>query len=251
MIVVKNKLALDKMRTAGKKLAEIVEGRLPEQVVKGVTTLELDRFVEEKMIESGLYPVCKGYAGYKHATCVSLNDVVIHGVPSDKIVLKSGDFVKIDVAGSYKGYCADMTRYFFVGEVDVKVKKLAATAQFALDTAISKIAPGVHLSDISAAVQEVVERDGFGVVRKFAGHGIGKNLHEDPEIPNFGKSGQGPVLREGMTFAIEPMITIGSYEVKTAIDGWSIKTVDGSWAAHVEDTVAVTKNGAQVLTRLE
>jgi len=249
MIVIKNRLELDKMRAAGRKLA-VIMGDLGDNVIAGVTTLELDGLIEDRMRKSGLLPVCKGYAGYKHATCISLNNEVIHGVPSHKIVLKSGDFVKIDVAGSYEGYCADMTRYFFVSKVDLKVKRLAAVAQWALDLAIAEIAPGKHLFDISECIQRVVEKEGFGIVRDFAGHGIGKRLHEDPEVPNFGKAGQGPVLREGMVFAIEPMITEGDYAVKVASDGWTVRTVDGGLAAHVEDTVAVVKDGAEVLTRL-
>jgi len=249
VIVIKNKVAIDKMRTAGRLLAGIMTD-MADYVVAGVSTLELDSRIEGAMHKVGLVPICKGYAGYKYATCISLNDVVIHGVPSDKIVLKSGDFVKIDVAGSYKHYCADMTRYFFVGKVSTTVKKLAAAAQWALDTAIGEIAPGKHLSDISVVIQREVEREGFGVVRKFAGHGIGRRLHEDPEVPNFGRPGRGPILREGMTLAIEPMITEKAYEVETASDGWTIKTVDGGLAAHVEDTVVVGRDGAEVLTRL-
>lgn len=249
MIKVKNKQALEKMKTAGQALAQIMD-EVSSRLVPGATTLEIDRFIEKMMILRSLKPVCKGYAGYKHATCISLNDVVIHGVPSDKIVLKSGDFVKIDVAGSYKGYCADMARYFFVGEACSTVKRLAATAQYALDEAIKEIGPGINLSDISASIQQRVEGEGFGVVRAFAGHGIGKALHEEPEVPNYGEPGQGPVLREGMTLAIEPMITEHDYAVETLDDGWTVRTVDGGMAAHVEDTVVVTEHGAAVLTRL-
>ncbi|MBU1007463.1 type I methionyl aminopeptidase [Candidatus Dependentiae bacterium] len=249
MIVIKNKAAIDKMHMAGQLLAGIM-AEMSDRIEVGVSTLELDRLIEEKMRRAGLFPVCKGYGGYKYATCISLNDVVIHGVPSDKNILKIGDFVKIDVAGSYKHYCADMTRSFFVGKVGTVVKRLAAAAQWALDCAIKEIAPGKHLSDISVVIQKEVERDGFGVVRTFAGHGIGRGLHEDPEVPNFGKPGEGPLLREGMTLAIEPMITEHGHEVVTARDGWSIKTVDGGLAAHVEDTVVVLRDGAQVLTRI-
>lgn len=248
MIKIKNKLALDKMREAGRFLCEIFK-LVGEKVEIGVSTADLDAFIEKEMIKAGLVPVCKGYGGYSHATCISLNDVVIHGVPSDKIILKSGDFVKIDVAGSFKGYCADMTRYFFVGSVSPEVEKIASVAQRALDTAIDKIRPGVRLSDISVCIQNIVENNGYGIVRDFAGHGIGKNLHEDPQVPNFGESGGSPVLREGMTLAIEPMITQGDYKVKKMSDGWTIKTVDGGFAAHVEDTIAVVKGGAEVLTR--
>jgi methionyl aminopeptidase len=251
MVIVKNKLALAKMRSAGHLLALVMKEAVPGLIVPGATTLEIDSFIENKMRELGLLPVCKGYAGYKHATCISLNDVVIHGIPSQKVVLKSGDFVKIDVAGSYKGYCADMTRYFFVGQVSSQVRELAAVAQRALDTAIAEIKPGKHLFDISASIQRVVENAGFGIVKDFAGHGIGKRLHEDPEVPNYGRAGQGLVLREGMTFAIEPMITQGGSEVKVTDDGWSVRTVDGSLSAHVEDTIAVVKDGVEVLTRLD
>jgi len=250
MITVKKKRNLEKMRLAGKKLATIMSG-ISDLVVKGVATLEIDSYIEGEMVKAGLVSVCKGYAGYRHATCISLNETVIHGVPSDKVVLKSGDFVKIDVAGSYKGYCADMTRYFFVGKVSTVVKRLAAAAQMALDVAIQEIRPGKQLSDISSVIQKEVEKEGFGVVRAFAGHGIGKRLHEEPEVANYGAPGKGPILREGMTFAIEPMITEHDWAVKTMPDGWTVNTVDGGLAAHVEDTVAVVKDGSEVFTRLD
>lgn len=248
-IVIKNKVALGKMRTAGQKLAQIMQN-IGEHVVIGATTLKIDSFIEKNMLKAGLVAVCKGYGGYQYATCISLNDTVIHGVPSQKVVLKSGDFVKIDVAGAYKGYCADMTRYFFVGSVSPLVKRMASVAQRALDAAIDEIAPGKRILDVSTRIQKEVESAGFGVVRAFAGHGIGKNLHEEPQVPNYAESGPGPMLREGMTLAIEPMITEKDYAVKTMDDGWTVKTIDGGLAAHVEDTVAVTKNGAEVLTRL-
>ncbi len=250
MIQVKNKGSLDKMRTAGKLLANIM-GSVSDLVVPGVSTFEIDSKIEAMMRKNSLSPVCKGYGGYPYATCISLNDVVIHGVPSKKIVLKNGDFVKIDYAGAYKGYCADMARYFFVGKVDSSVEKLANVAQWALDAAIDKIKPGVRLREVSSCIQKIVEGEGFGVVRDFAGHGIGKRLHEDPQVPNYVDGGQGPILREGMTLAIEPMITQGDYEVKVLEDGWTVKTVDGGLAAHVEDTIAVVKDGVEILTRLE
>ena len=249
MIVIKNKRAIDKMKKAGKLLALIFENIKPF-VKEGVTTLEIDTFIENKILESGLRPECKGYGGYKHATCISLNDVVVHGVPSNKIVLKSGDFVKIDVVASYNGYCADMARYFFVGNVDPVVKKLAETAKRSLNKAIELAVPGNRLSDISSCVQKEVEKEGFSVIRRFAGHGIGRSIHEDPEIPNYGKPGLGPVLRSGMTLAIEPMIAQGHFEVKIMKDGWTAKTADGGYAAHIEDTVLITDSGPKILTRL-
>ncbi|MFA5075601.1 MAG: type I methionyl aminopeptidase [Candidatus Babeliales bacterium] len=248
MIKIKNKISIERMQTAGRLLSQILQD-VKELIVPGINTLQIDNFIEKRMLSLGLKPVCKGYAGYQHATCISLNDVIVHGIPSDKIILKSGDFVKIDVAGSYKNYCADIARYFFVGQVDENVKKIAFVAQKALDCAIEKAVVGNHLSDISACVQQVVEAADFGVVRDFAGHGIGKNMHEQPDIPNFGTAGQGPVLQEGMTFAIEPMITQGNYSVKIMQDGWTAKTLDGGLAAHVEDTILITNNGPQIFTR--
>lgn len=237
------------MRIAGKRLAQVML-EIKEFVVEGASTYDLDAIFEAKMRKASLKPVCKGYGGYKHATCISLNDGVVHGVPSKEVILKSGDFVKIDVVGSYENYCADMTRPFFVGEVSPLAIRLADVAQRSLDAAIEKIAPQVFLSDVSAAVQQVVEQEGFGVVRQFFGHGIGRAIHEYPDVPNFGTPGQGPLLQQGMTLAIEPMITAGSYEVVILADGWTAKTKDGSLAAHVEDTIVVTHNGVEVLTRI-
>ena len=248
-MLIKNKIAIEKMRTAGKRLAGILQDMNPE-VVAGISTWDLYRIIEDKMRKSGLSPECKGYAGYKHATCISLNDGIVHGIPSKDLILKSGAFVKIDVVGSYKSYCADMTRFFFVGNVCLTARKIAQTAQDALDIAIGKIAPGVRVSEISACIQDKVESDGFSVIRAFAGHGIGKDLHEDPDIPNYRKAGDDTVLREGMTLAIEPMISERSHEVRILQDGWTAKTADGGLAAHVEDTVLVVKNGSEVLTRI-
>jgi methionyl aminopeptidase len=248
-MLIKNKIAIDKMRIAGKRLASILSEIQPNVVV-GVSTWDLDKLIESKMLKSGLIPECKGYAGYKHATCISLNDGIVHGIPSKDLILKSGDFVKIDVVGSYKGYCADMTRYFFIGLVSTTVKKIAETAQRALDAAILKIYPGVPISEISACIQDETEKSGFSVIRAFAGHGIGKDLHEDPDIPNYRKPGNDVILREGMTLAVEPMIAEKGYEVRISSDGWTAKTADGGLSAHVEDTVLVIKGGAEVLTRI-
>lgn len=248
-MLIKNKIAIEKMRIAGKRLATILQDIGPV-VVAGISTWDLDRIIEEKMRKSGLVPECKGYAGYKHATCISLSDGIVHGVPSKDLILKSGDFVKIDVVGSYKGYCADITRFFFVGNVCETAKKMAQTAQDALDAAIAKVAPGVKISEISACIQDKVEAEGFSVIRAFAGHGIGKDLHEEPEIPNYRKAGDDVVLREGMVLAIEPMISQRSHEVRVLQDGWTAKTADGGLSAHVEDTVLVVKNGSEVLTRV-
>ncbi len=249
MILIKNKLAIDKMRAGGELLATVMH-EVRTHVVIGQTTLQIDNFIEKRIRELGMHPSCKGYAGYMHSSCISLNDVIVHGVPSDKIVLKSGDFVKIDVVASYRGYCVDMARFFFVGDVDPNIIKLAETSQIALDNAISCTIEGNKISDISHCVQTEVEKKGFSVIRKFAGHGIGKSIHEEPDVPNFGKPGRGPILRSGMTLAIEPMIAQMGYEIVIMDDGWTAKTLDGGIASHVEDTVLVTSNGPQVLTRI-
>lgn len=249
MIKIKDKQAIAKMREAGKLLAGVF-ANLDSYIKEGISTLELDAIIEGEMLKVGLKAVCKGFGGYKHASCISVNDVVVHGVPSSKIVLKKGDLVKVDVVGSFNGYCADMARCFFVGEPTVAAKRIAATARCALDKAIEIIKPGIHLSDISALIQKEVEKEGFGVVRNFAGHGIGKSLHEEPEIPNFGKKGNGPLLRSGMTLAIEPMITEFGYEVKIDSDGWTARTADGGLAGHVEDTILVTEKNAEILTKI-
>jgi methionyl aminopeptidase len=248
MITIKNKRSIAKMTKAGSALSTIID-TIGTQIKPGVTTLELDILIEEQLKQKGLVSKCKGYRGYKHVSCISVNDEVVHGVPSKTKVLKEGDLVKVDVCASFEGYCADMARCFFVGNVDDMAKKLTRVAKTALDKGISKAIPGNRVSDISFAIQQEVEQHGFSVVRDFAGHGIGKLMHEEPEIVNYGEPGQGATLRAGMTFAIEPMITMGKFDVYVTEDGWTVKTVDKSLAAHMEDTVLITDNGPKILTR--
>lgn len=249
MIVIKDSQACELMRATGQHLAQMFSA-LGQYVVPGVTTFDLDAHIEQYLNQHGLVSQSKGYLGYKHVSCISVNDVVVHGVPNKAQVLQSGDIVTVDVCASFKGYCADMARCFFVGDVSDEAKKLVQVAQASLDAGIACAVPGGHISDISHAVQTVVEAAGFGVVRDFAGHGIGRKMHESPEILNYGKPGKGPVIREGMAFAIEPMVTVGKYNVYVERDGWTARTVDKSLAAHVEDTVIVTSHGPQVITRL-
>lgn len=249
MIIIKNKASIAKMEEAGRRLAEIFDC-LALVLVPGVSTLEIDTLISKELISRELVSKTKGYMGYQHVSCISLNDEVVHGVPAKTTIIKVGDLVKIDICASYNGYCADMARSFFVGgELDDKVRKFVSVAQRALNKGIEKAVAGNHLSDISAAIQNEVERHGFSVIRDFAGHGIGKAMHEEPEILNYGKPGLGPVLRPGMTLALEPMITMGGYSVYVASDGWTVKTVDKSWAAHVEDTVLITEGKPKILTR--
>lgn len=251
MIIIKNKRSIDYMRTAGRSLAEtFVQFQLTGLLQAGTSTYAIDQWFEQEMIFRGLKPVCKGYAGYKHATCISVNDVIVHGVPSEDVILSDGDIISIDVVGSSKGYCADMARSFLIGDASLVAIALVNTAEKALDKAIQKVTPGILLSEVVHEIQTTVESEGFGIVRKFAGHGIGRSLHEEPDVPNYVEGTPKVILREGMTIAIEPMITEGSYDVKIMSDGWTAKTVDGKLAAHVEDTIVVTATGCEVLTRL-
>lgn len=249
MITIKNKVALGKMATAGKLLAQIFE-RMAEQIKPGGNALELDSWIARELIAAQMVTKMKGYQGYRHVSCISINDEVVHGVPTSTKMFKEGDLIKVDVCASWKEYCADMARPFFVGEVAPKIQQLVAVAEAALYKGIEQAVPGNHLGDISAAIQAEVEKHGFGVIRDFAGHGIGKRMHEDPEILNYGTPGKGPLLRAGMTFALEPMIVVGSYKIYITQDGWTVKTVDKSWAAHVEDTIVITQSGPKILTRL-
>ncbi len=247
MIHIKDKFSIQKMAKAGFLLSDILVS--VEQLIKpGISTAEIDAWIESQIKAKGLVSKVKGYMGYRHVSCISVNDVVVHGVPRADCFLKSGDLVKIDVCASWEGYCADMARSFFVDQASEADQKLVDVARIALQKGIEQARVGNRLSDISAAIQQEVEKHGFGVVRDFAGHGIGKDMHEAPEIVNYGKPGKGPILREGMTFAIEPMITAGKYDVYVANDGWTVKTVDRSLAAHVEDTIVITSTGPVVLT---
>jgi methionyl aminopeptidase len=179
--------------------------------------------------------------------------VVVHGVPSNQVIVQQGDLVKVDVCAAWKGYCADMARAFLVDvtEPSAPLKQFMQTAQNALDAGIQQAGEGNRLFDISYAIQQVAEQHGYGVVREFAGHGIGKSMHEEPDVPNYGNKGTGMMLRAGMTFAIEPMITMGSYDVFIMKDGWTVQTTDQSLAMHVEDTIVITQNGPEILTRLQ
>lgn len=248
MIIIKNNVIIRKMEHAGKMLATIFCD-LKQHIKSGISTGELDAWIVQQLKSKNLISATKGYMGYQHSSCISLNDEVVHGVPSFTRFLKDGDLVKVDVCASWQGYHADMARAFFVGNVSQEAYTLTQVAQNALDKGIEMAYPGNHLSDISAAIQQEVERAGFGVVRDFAGHGIGKKMHEEPEILNYGKPGKGLILRPGMTFAIEPMITKGSYKVFIAEDGWTVRTLDKSLAAHVEDTILITQQEPKILTR--
>jgi methionyl aminopeptidase len=251
-MIIKSKDAILKMKTAGKLLAEIFE-KIKEIIKPNVTTLMIDQWIGQELKKNNLVSQSKGYMGYQHVSCISVNTVVVHGVPSNQIILQKGDLVKVDVCAAWKGYCADMARAYLVDveQPTPDIKLFVDTANLALQAGIDQAVEGNRLFDISYAIQNVTEQQGYGVVRDFAGHGIGRNMHEEPDVPNFGKKGTGIVLRAGMIFAIEPMITMGSYDVFVMKDGWTVQTIDQSLAMHVEDTVLITQNGPEVLTRLQ
>jgi methionyl aminopeptidase len=249
MIIIKDASAITKMKTAGLLLADMFAS-FENKIISGLTTAEIDSWVSAWLVQHKLESKSLGYHGYRHVSCIAVNDEIVHGVPSDKRILKAGDLVKVDVCASWSGYAADMARCFFVdGVFTSDAKKLVDVACLSLDKGIGQAYPGNRLTSISAAIQKEVESHGFGVVRDFAGHGIGRQMHEDPEILNYGKPGKGPLLKEGMAFALEPMITAGSYQLYIADDGWTAKTHDRSLAAHVEDTIVITSHGPEVITR--
>lgn len=249
MISIKNSNAIENMRIAGNLLAQMFV-ILESKIVPGLTTHDIDSLIEDYINKNELVSCSKGYMGYKHSSCISLNDEVVHGVPSLKREIKDGDLVKVDVCVSYKGFCADMARCFFMKDVAPEVVEMVQAAKLALDKGIDKARPGNRLTDISFAIETEIKNYGYGIVREFAGHGIGAKMHEDPEILNYGSPGRGPVIKVGMAFAIEPMITLGKHNILIEKDGWTVRTVDGKFAAHVEDTVIVMEEGPMIITRL-
>jgi methionyl aminopeptidase len=234
------------MRDAGRILATIFT-KLKNVLYIEQTTAEIDRIVEGFIAEAGVRPAFKGYRGFPGCACISVNEEIVHGIPGVKKVL-SGDLVSIDIGIIDQGYYADSAYTFLLGDVDNSLKTLANVTEEALYKGIEQARPGNRLSDISHAVQTCVESHGFSVVREFVGHGIGTNLHEDPEIPNFGTPNQGPLLKPGMVFAIEPMVNLGGHATRIIDDGWTVVTKDGKPSAHFEHTVAVTESGPQILT---
>ena len=247
MIIIKSKQELDRMREAGK-VCGLILRELADIIQPGISTLEIDRFVEKTVREHGMRAAEKGYCGYPASVCVSINDEVVHGIPSKKRHLREGDIVSCDLVVEYEGYMADAARTYAVGSVSPTAKHLIETAEKAFWNGIAYAKEGYRLSDISHAVQETVEAEGFGVIRDFVGHGIGSEMHEDPQIPNVGKPGKGPRLQRGMTLAIEPMITEGSWEIDVLADDWTAVTLDGSLAAHYENTVVITDGEPELLT---
>ena len=246
MIIRKGTAEIDRIAAAGAVVAETI-AHVGERIEPGRTTLELDRIAEDFIRGKGGIPTSQGYRGYPRAICISVNEVVVHGIPDDRVV-EDGDLVTIDVGVTLDGAIADSAYTFGVGQIDAEAQRLLDVAQDALAAGIAEARLGNRIGDISHAVQTVVEGAGFAVVRSLVGHGVGRHYHEDPHVPNFGEPGRGPRLSEGMTIAIEPMITVGSPDVWLAEDGWTISTEDGSLSAHFEHTVAILPGGPRILT---
>jgi len=250
VIVCRSAAELERMREAGRLVGEVLS-ELTARVKPGVTTAELDELAEARIRKAGATPAFKGYHGYPATICASINEEVIHGIPSGRRVLNEGDVISIDVGASLDGYFGDSAVTLAVGKVSEEAATLLRVTEESLFKAIDRVRPGGRISDIGHAVQAHVEAYGFSVVREFVGHGIGQRMHEEPQVPNYGEPGRGPRLTEGMVLAIEPMVNAGKPAVKVLGDGWTAVTRDRSLSAHFEHTVAVTVNGPWILTARE
>ena len=247
MIVCRSAAELERMREAGRLVGEVLT-ELSAMIAPGVTTADLDRAAERRIVAAGAVPAFKGYHGYPATICSSINEEVIHGIPSGRRILQEGDVVSIDVGASLDGYYGDSAMTVPVGPVSEEAATLLRVTEEALYKAIERARPGGRISDIGHAVQQHVEAFGFSVVREFVGHGIGQRMHEEPQVPNYGEPGHGPRLTEGMVLAIEPMVNAGKPAVKVLADGWTAVTRDGCLSAHFEHTVAVTSGEPWILT---
>lgn len=247
MIYKKSPQEIDIMRRGGRILVDTLDA-LQAALRPGVTTGKLDAIAEARITGAGAEPSFKGYRGFPASICASPNDVIVHGIP-DEIRLENGDVVSLDVGVLYQGFHVDSAWTFPIGDLDPKVSELLKVTQESLDAAVEQCKPGNRLGDVGFAIEQVAERPGFSIVREYVGHGVGRSLHEDPQIPNYGPAGRREVLTEGMTVAIEPMVNAGGPETKLLSDGWTVKTLDGSVSAHFEHTVAITAEGHEVLTQ--
>ncbi|HEX3703629.1 MAG TPA: type I methionyl aminopeptidase [Vicinamibacterales bacterium] len=247
MIVCRSASELERMREAGRLVGEVLT-ELAAMVAPGMTTADLDAAAEQRILAAGAVPAFKGYHGYPATICASVNEEVIHGIPSGRRILNAGDVISIDVGASLDGYFGDSAVTLAVGRVTEAAATLLRATEESLYKAIACVRPGARISDIGHAVQQHVEAFGFSVVREFVGHGIGQKMHEEPQVPNYGEPGRGPRLAEGMVLAIEPMVNAGKAAVKVLADGWTAVTRDGSLSAHFEHTVAVTSGDPWILT---
>ncbi|QAT42075.1 type I methionyl aminopeptidase [Aminipila luticellarii] len=247
MIIIKSEQEIDIMRESGKVTGYILR-ELENFIKPGMSTMDVNHFVEQTILKNHMIPTFKGYYDYPAAACVSVNEEVVHGIPSKKRILQEGDIVSVDVGSTYRGYVSDAARTYAVGKISEDAAKLIRVTRESFFEGLKFCKVGYRLSDISHAIQEKAEGEGCSVIRDFVGHGVGKNMHEDPQIPNYGRPGRGPRLAAGMVFAIEPMITQGTYEVDTLQDNWTVVTQDGKLAAHYENTVVITDGEPELLT---
>jgi methionyl aminopeptidase len=247
MILIKTDQEIQLMRKAGKIVGDTL-AILQEAVRPGITTAELDKIAEDYIRKCGAVPSFKGYYGFPASICASVNSEVVHGFPSKEVVLKEGDIISIDCGAIINGFHGDAARTFPIGKISSDAQKLIDVTRESFFKGAEKAVIGNRLSDISHAIQEYAESFGYSMVRDFVGHGIGRSMHEDPEVPNFGRPGRGPKLLKGMVLAIEPMVNMGDFHVKVLSNDWTVVTVDGSLSAHYENTVAITENGPELLT---
>src|SRR3954470_16614304 len=248
MIIGKSQKEIDKMRASGQLVGRVLQ-HLRGMVAPGISTLEVDRAAEKMIRDAGAYPTFKGYNGFPFSICASVNEQVVHGFPS-QYELKEGDIFSIDVGATLDGFVGDTATTVPVGKVSEDRLQLLRVTEESLRLAIEQCRAGNHLGDIGFAVQSYAEAHGYSIVRDYVGHGIGRRMHEDPQIPNYGKPGKGPKIKKGYVFALEPMVNMGSLHTKTLADGWTVVTVDGQPSAHFEHTVAITDEGPEVLTKV-
>jgi methionyl aminopeptidase len=250
MIITKSNREIALMKEAGR-VVGLVFKTLESQIKPGMSTLDIDSIVEKTMLENGCIPAEKGYYGYPASACVSVNDTLIHGIPSNKIIIREGDIVSVDIVATYKGYSADACRTFKVGTLTERAHRIVDITKQAFFEALKAVKVGNHIGDISETIQKFVESHGYNVVREYTGHGIGAHMHEDPSIPNYGKAGTGPLITPNIALCIEPMVLEGRKDVRTLGDGWTVKSKDGKLTAHYENTVIVTNDGYEIITMYE
>ena len=246
MITIKSDEEIEIMREAGRIAAEVLQ-RLVEAVKPGVVEKELDKIVRKAYAKRGAVPTFLGYQGYPATVCVSINEELVHGIPGDRVI-QEGDIVSIDLGATYKGYVGDTAVTLGVGRIKPEAQRLIDVTREALWRGIRAARAGVRLGAVSSAIGDYIESEGFGVVREYVGHGVGREMHEEPQVPNFGPPDRGPILRKGMVLALEPMVTLGDWRTKKHADGWTVSTLDGSLCAHFEHTIAITAGEAEVLT---
>lgn len=247
MIIIKSEQEIDIMRESGKVTGYILK-ELENFIKPGLSTFDIDRFVEEIILENKMIPAFKGYCGFPASACVSINEEVVHGIPAKDRILKEGDIVSVDVGSTYKGYVSDAARTYGVGKISKEAQKLIDVTRQSFFEGIKFCKVGFRLSDVSHAIQQKAESEGYSVIREFVGHGVGRAMHEEPQIPNYGRPGRGPRIAKGMVFAIEPMICQGSYDVEVLLNDWTVVTVDGKLSAHYENTVVITDGEPELLT---